>query len=293
MQESVIACAKHFIANEQETDRIPPSFFDSFNTSTSSNIDDKTMHELYMWPFADAVHAGAGAVMCSYNQINGSYGCQNSKTMNGLLKGELGFQGVILSDWGAQHSGLASAQAGLDIAMPNSPYWQDGNLTQMVSNGSLPQARLDDMATRIIATWHRYDQVQEPGFGIPTSLLEPHEFVDARDPESSDTWLQLAKEGHVLVKNTDNALPLKKPKMISLFGYDGPAPLVNSPSVVEGGFGFDKWAFGMTSAGSILGFGDFNASYYTQVFLLSAGFDPAVPGKLCELVRSMDANNLQ
>lgn len=65
------------------------------------------MHELYLWPFADAVRAGVGSVMCSYQQINNSYGCQNSKTLNGLLKGELGFQGFVMSDWQAQHSGAS------------------------------------------------------------------------------------------------------------------------------------------------------------------------------------------
>lgn len=57
------------------------------------------MHELYMWPFADAIRAGVGSIMCSYNQVNNSYGCQNSKLLNGLLKEELGFQGFIMSDW--------------------------------------------------------------------------------------------------------------------------------------------------------------------------------------------------
>lgn len=107
------------------------------------------MHELYLWPFQDAVRAGSGAVMCSYNRINNSYGCQNSKTMNGLLKTELGFQGFVVSDWYAQHTGIASANAGLDMAMPDSPYWA-GNLTAAATNGSLPQSRLDDMATRYV-----------------------------------------------------------------------------------------------------------------------------------------------
>lgn len=69
--------------------------FSGFNITEalSSNIDDVTMHELYLWPFADAVRAGVGSIMCSYNQLNNSYGCQNSKMINNILKGELGFQG--------------------------------------------------------------------------------------------------------------------------------------------------------------------------------------------------------
>jgi len=97
MQESIIACTKHFIGYEQETNRFPTP--DGLNASISSNIDDKTMHELYLWPFVDAVKAGTGSVMCSYNRINGSYASQNSKAMNGLLKSELEFQGFVVSDW--------------------------------------------------------------------------------------------------------------------------------------------------------------------------------------------------
>jgi len=96
------ACAKHYIGNEQETQRNPSggpntAVFGGVPGPTieavSSNIDDRTMHEAYLWPFQNAVHSGVSAVMCSYNRINGSYGCQNSKTLNGLLKEELGFQG--------------------------------------------------------------------------------------------------------------------------------------------------------------------------------------------------------
>ena len=81
-------------------------------------MDDRTLHELYAWPFADAVRAGVGSFMCSYNQINNSYGCQNSKLMNGVLKAELGFQGFVMSDWQAQHGGVSDALAGLDMTMP-------------------------------------------------------------------------------------------------------------------------------------------------------------------------------
>lgn len=67
----------------------------------SSNIDDKTMHELYLWPFQDAVHAGVGSVMCAYQRINNSYACHNQKTQNGILKGDLAFEGFIVTDWTA------------------------------------------------------------------------------------------------------------------------------------------------------------------------------------------------
>ena len=85
----------------------------------------------------------------------------------------------------------------------------------MVSNGSLSGSRLDDMATRILASWYRYARVEDPGHGMPVSLLYPHEFVDARDPAANGMLLQTAIEGHVLVKNVDSALPLQKPRVLS------------------------------------------------------------------------------
>lgn len=67
------------------------------------------MHELYLWPFADAIHAGSASVMCSYQRINNSYGCHNQKAQNGILKTELGFEGFVVSDWGAQRKYLTSS----------------------------------------------------------------------------------------------------------------------------------------------------------------------------------------
>ncbi|KAI2626983.1 glycoside hydrolase family 3 protein [Hypomontagnella submonticulosa] len=214
----VATSTKHFIANEQETNRNPEKNI----TAVSSNIDDKTIHELYLWPFQDAVKAGTANIMCSYNRINNSYGCANSKTQNGLLKTELGFQGFVVSDWGAQHAGVATALAGLDMVMPSAqPFW-GSNLTQAVNNGSVPESRVDDMAIRIIASWYKLGQDKEfptIGQGMPYDLAKPHQRVIAKSASSKQILLQGAVESHVLLKNTNNALPLKSPKLISLFGY--------------------------------------------------------------------------
>jgi beta-glucosidase len=116
-ENGVIATAKHFIGNEQEEyrmDIIPHGLMQAL----SSNIDDRTLHELYAWPFAEAVRAGVGAVMASYNDVNGSAACQNSVLLNGILKDEMGFQGLVMSDWLSQIGGVSSALAGLDMAMP-------------------------------------------------------------------------------------------------------------------------------------------------------------------------------
>ncbi|CAD0011106.1 unnamed protein product [Aureobasidium pullulans] len=212
MQKSVIACVKHFIANEQETNRSP--FLQGFlgglinlNNSVSSNVDDRTIHELYLWPFYDAVKAGAGSTMCSYQRVNNSYG-----TMNGLLKTELGFEGFVVSDWYAQHTGVASVNAGLDMVMPNSMYLDVNSFATAIKNGSINSTRLDDMATRILATWYRFANLQNPGLND----------AEARQAAAEATLFQGAVEGHVLVKNVNNALPLRKPTVLSLFGYDAP-----------------------------------------------------------------------
>lgn len=94
----------------------------------------------------DGVRAGAASVMCSYNRINNTYGCENSKLMNGVLKGELGFQGFVMLDWNAQHT-LDSANAGLDMLMPSGGSWGN-NLTEAVRNGTVDEKRVADMATR-------------------------------------------------------------------------------------------------------------------------------------------------
>ena len=97
-EAGVQTSSKHFIGNEQEIMRNPTwdtngTITDVIQESISSNIDDRTIHELYMWPFANAARAKSTSFMCAYNRLNGSYACENSKVLNGLLKGELGFQG--------------------------------------------------------------------------------------------------------------------------------------------------------------------------------------------------------
>ncbi|KAK0282828.1 hypothetical protein LTR91_006573 [Friedmanniomyces endolithicus] len=234
LQESVIASIKHFVAYEQETNRNPIANNGKPISSTSANLDDQTMHELYLWPFQDLVHAGAGCAMCSYNRINNTYACENSKAMNGLLKGELNFQGFVVSDWVGQHSGLPSADAGLDMAMPTSGYWNERQLKKAVDSGALNQTRLIDMATRIVATYYQFgqDRALPLGVGMPPNLLLPHNYTDAKDSASKSSLLQQAIEGHVLVKNIKGALPLKQPKVLSIFGYDAVQQSSFVPSVL-------------------------------------------------------------
>ncbi|KAI1875203.1 hypothetical protein JX265_004261 [Neoarthrinium moseri] len=254
----VITSTKHFIGNEQETNRVPANGIEA----VSSNIDDKTMHEVYLWPFQDAVKAGSGNIMCSYNRVNNSYGCANSKTQNGLLKTELGFQGFVVSDWGALHAGVASANAGMDMVQPNAAELWGDNLITAVKNGSVSESRLDDMVTRIVATWYQMGQDQgfpDPGVGMPQDLTKPHAIVDARNESSKQILFDGAVEGHVLVKNIRSALPLQKPKIMSLFGYSARNP--------------DQWNYNATGGTSAWMFGGesaFLGRYITGAFDLDS-----------------------
>ncbi|KAK5125392.1 hypothetical protein LTR85_000501 [Meristemomyces frigidus] len=238
----IMACTKHYIGYEQEHFRqgAPPT---SVTEPISSNIDDVTMHELYLWPFADAVRAGTASIMCSYNQINNSGACQNSWTQNYLLKNELGFQGFIMSDWSGQHSGVSSALAGMDMTMPGDEGFDSGtsfwgtNLTIAVLNGTVPQWRLDDMAIRIVAGWYYVDREANQVANAPTFsswTLDTYNYqhfyasedytqvnyhLDVRDEHAANIR-NFAAKGTVLLKN-NGALPLSgKEKLTAVFGSD-------------------------------------------------------------------------
>ena len=149
--------AKHFAANNQERNR----------TTSSSNVDDRTMREIYTHPYLRAVAADVAAVMCSYNLINGTWACQNSKVQNGILKTDFGFQGFIVSDWTATHSGVNAVNSGEDMDMPGDVTFGSltsffgQNLTAGVNNGSIAEERLDDMAERIMAAYFLLEQDQD------------------------------------------------------------------------------------------------------------------------------------
>lgn len=210
----VIATPKHWLLNEQEFRRR----WSPMGEAISANVDDRTLHELYAFPFMDALREGAGAVMCSYQRANHSYACQNSKLLNGILKTELGFEGFVVSDWDGQMSGVASANAGLDLVMPGAGFWGD-SLVEAVGNGSVTEDRISDMATRILAPW--YYLQQENAYPPPAiyTNLEKHFPVDVQ-ADHAELIEEIGAAGTVLVKNVNNTLPFKKPRFLCVYGYD-------------------------------------------------------------------------
>lgn len=205
------------------------------------------MHELYLWPFVDAVKAGVASVMCSYNRINQTYGCENSETLNGILKTDLGFQGYVVADWGATHSGLKSILGGLDMDMPGSidGNWDlsyfGHNITTMIDDGKLSETKLDDMVNRIMTPYYYLgqDKASYPKIDLDAAQINAgskgdhiptykHQFNlgpkddmnrDVRGDHSS-LIREIGGASAVLLKNKNNALPLKSPRRIAVFGND-------------------------------------------------------------------------
>ncbi|KAK0739633.1 glycosyl hydrolase family 3 N terminal domain-containing protein [Apiosordaria backusii] len=251
-EQGIIATIKHLIGNEQEMYRM----YNPFQPGYSANIDDRTLHELYLWPFAESVHVGVGSAMTAYNAVNGSACSQHSYLINGILKDELGFQGFVMSDWLSHISGVDSALAGLDMNMPgdtNIPLFGFSNwhyeLSSSVLNGSVPLDRLNDMVTRIVATWYKFGQDKDhprPNFSsntrerdgllYPAALLSPIGQVNWFVNVQADHYLiarEVAQDAITLLKNNGSFLPLATSQSLHVFGTaaqvnpDGPNACMN------------------------------------------------------------------
>ncbi|KAI9265146.1 glycoside hydrolase superfamily [Phascolomyces articulosus] len=220
--QGVIATVKHYIGNNQETNR----------TTSSSIIDKRTLHEVWLWPYARAVEAGVGAVMCGYNRFDGIYACENDYILNTVLKNELGFRGPVMSDWGATHSTIKAANAGLDMTMPGDILMGDGltffgpNLTKAVHEGKVSEERVTDMSLRIAAS--HFKMMQDKNY--PKTTLNTFNRTDAPVVLVQDDHDRLVREmgsaSVVLLRNEDEILPLGNDfKKIAIIGSNaGPIP---------------------------------------------------------------------
>ncbi|KAG8759897.1 hypothetical protein FRC14_004667 [Serendipita sp. 396] len=215
--QGVQACAKHWLNNEQE----------HFRDYGSSNVDDRTQHELYAAPFLKSVVAGVASVMCAYNRVSNKYSCASPELLNGLLKSDIGFKGYVMSDWWANHA-TSDAVAGLDMTMPGNKVYGNAadsyfgpELVAAVQNGTVSQSRIDDMATRILAAWYLLGQDKN----FPSPNIWSWDFNDPRNQhvnvqgDHAALIRQIGAASHVLLKNS-GALPLKKPRSIAIIGSD-------------------------------------------------------------------------
>ncbi|MBV0922573.1 glycoside hydrolase family 3 C-terminal domain-containing protein [Halomicroarcula limicola] len=217
--EDVVATVKHFVANNQETSR----------TTVSSDVDERTLRELYLPPFRATVEAGVGSVMTAYNRVNGTHMSDHETLVTDLLKDEWGFDGYVVSDWYGLETTVGAANAGMDLEMPGVPVepeaddadefeWPDGipdathaglfgsPLAAAIDDGSVPAARLDDMVARVLGQMARI------------GLLDGAERTGELDSQRHrDLAERVAVRGTVLLEN-DGILPLSDDADVALVG---------------------------------------------------------------------------
>lgn len=218
----VITAGRHFLFNEQETNRMTGERY-------SYNVGDKAAHEVYLWPFADGVRAGMTAVMCAMNRANGTRSCESNVLLSGYLKTDLGFPGYVLPDVQSQSTSYGSANAGPDFR--SSAYWTEAIIAAGIANGSMTQARLDDMAARVVLPF--YFAGLDDG-KIPAEA-DTTEYRDVR-ADHAQLIRRAGAQSLVLLKNNNGALPLRSPRTMSVFGaHAGPAMAgPNQPFGVSG-----------------------------------------------------------
>ena len=195
--EGVSATVKHFMANNQEYDR----------HNVSSDIDERTMREIYMPAFEAAVkEAHVGAVMDSYNLVNGEHMTQNTYLMTDVVKKEWGFQGIIMSDWDATYDGVAAANAGLDLEMPYGKFMTPQILAPAIQDGKLSVETVNDKVRRILRTALRFGFIERTKETPTESLM---------NEDGRRAALTAALGGMVLLKN-EGVLPLDRSKLKSV-----------------------------------------------------------------------------
>jgi len=207
--EGVSATVKHFLGNNSEFDR----------HNTDAIIDERTMREIYLPVFEAAVKQGhVGAVMDSYNFLNGSHLTQNKHANIDILKTEWGFGGILMSDWTSTYDAVAAANAGLDLEMPSGLFLNREKLLPAIQQGLVTVATIDDKARRILRTAIQFGWLDRDQTDLSISRY---------NREGDQVALDAALEGVVLLKNEGNLLPLNKDslKSVLVVGPDAHPPV--------------------------------------------------------------------
>jgi len=211
--QGVIATVKHFAANNQEYERM----------DHSSDPDERTLREIYLPAFEAAVkEADVGAIMDAYNLVNGVYMTQNDYLNNVIAKKEWGFDGIMMSDWGATHDGVAAASGGLDLEMPSAQFMNKHTLLPAIQRGEIAVSTVDDKVRRILRTAIEFGFFDRDQTDLTIPLFSQRGKMIA---------LEEARSGMVLLKNENGVLPLdrNKVKAIAVLGPDA------YPAVIGGG----------------------------------------------------------
>ncbi len=202
-QHDVAACVKHFLANNQETDRL----------KVDTIVDEEALREIYMPAFYDVVRrGGVYSLMGSYNRINGKFGSQHTHYLNDVLRDEWGFDGLVVSDWGAVHDSEEAAKSGLDVEMSVTPdfdeYYLANPLKKLVEEGKISEELIDKKVEHCLILMNRLN------------MLDGERKTGAYNtPGHREKALRVAEESIVLLKNDKGVLPLdKKIKKLLVIG---------------------------------------------------------------------------
>jgi beta-glucosidase len=194
--KNVIAMAKHYVLNDQETNR----------RTIQVKVDDRTLHELYLTPFEMSVKdGGVGSIMCSYNRIGTTYACEDPYTLNTVLRGQWGFRGYVQSDFGATHSTAAALNAGEDLEMANGNWFTPALVQAALADGSLTVATIDQALKRRYVQMFKYGIFDRP---IVRGT------IDAQADGAASR--RIAEQTAVLLKNDGALLPLDAVKVRSI-----------------------------------------------------------------------------
>src|ERR1700735_737892 len=219
--QGVVATVKHYAMNEQEYNR----------HNVDSEVDERTMREIYFPAFEAAVTKGhIDAVMDSYNLVNGTHATQNAFLNLKVLKGDWGFNGILMSDWDATYDSVGAANNGLDLEMPGPRFMNSKGLLSAVKDGTVKEATLDDKILRILRTELRYGFTDRPQFVAADST-----YSVADRPVA----LEGALESITLLKNEGQMLPLD-PTKVKTIAVIGPNAW---PAVTGGGGSSEAQAF--------------------------------------------------
>ena len=195
-EKGVGTSLKHFAANNQETRRM----------SVSERISDRALMEIYLASFEEAVKGGKPwTVMCSYNKINGTYSSENPWLLTDVLRKEWGFDGIVVTDWGACNDHVKGVEAGLELEMPRSGDEDDMRLVEAVHSGKLPESVLDQAAERMLTL-------------IDRCLSQKKKDAAYDKKEHHQKARELGREAMVLLKNEDHLLPLNAAQKIAFIG---------------------------------------------------------------------------
>ena len=216
-EHGVGSSLKHFAANNQEWRRM----------SISAEIDERTLREIYLAAFETVVKkAQPWTIMCSYNRINGVYSCENDWLLNKVLRDEWGFEGLVMTDWGAMDERVPSLKAGLDLEMPDCHGETDKLIVKAVQSGELEEPVLDTAVERILTMVDKYLTARK---GIdPASMVHPLPSSVERgyDVAAHHALARTtAEQSAVLLKNED-ILPLQKDKKIAFIGEFAKVPRI-------------------------------------------------------------------